>query len=233
MPEKTINFAARCEYLSAIEAHWPDVMRSLRLHVFPAYRTCLECTSPETALQTLDGLSGALERGALLEINQLDCAIRTWAETHGFHDAWLRDVALQSMHSWTRSGTMSKWTYLPEELRTPVFQPNFGHWIPSYVSWREFKDLADARYRREQAKYRAHVRTLWGEGHPKLSQSAIWTVLWQRGKSPAAIRMHHLKAVGKGVSVANIQRRVHVFAESAGLTLRASKAGRRVNVTST
>jgi hypothetical protein len=232
MPDKTINFAARCEYLSAIEVHWPDVMKSLRLGVFPAYRTCLECISPETALQTLAGLSDALARDASVEINQLDRAIRTWAETHGFHDAWLRDVALQSMHGWARGGKTSKWTYLPEELDAPGFQPNFGHWIPFYMSWPEFKRLADERYRREQAKYRAQVRTLWGEGQPKLSQSAVWTVLWQRGKSPEAIRTHHLRTVGKGVSLANVQLRVHAFAESAGLSLRPSKAGRRVNVTS-
>jgi hypothetical protein len=233
MPDKTINFAARFEYLSAIEVHWPDVMKSLRQRAFPAYRTWLERTSPETARPTLAGLSDALERGASLKINQLDGAIRRWAETHGFHDAWLRDVALQSMHGWARGGTASKWTYLPEELDTPGFQPNFGHWIPFYMSWPEFKRLADERYRREQAQYRAQVRTLWGEGQPKLSQSAVWTVLWQRGKSPEAIRMHHLRTAGKSVSLANIQLRIHAFAESAGLSLRASKAGRRVNVTST
>jgi hypothetical protein len=66
---------------------------------------------------------------------------------------------------------------------------------------------------------------LWGEGQPKLSQSAVWTVLWQRGKSPEAIRTHYLKTTGKNVSLANIQLRVHAFADSAGLSLGTSKAG--------
>jgi hypothetical protein len=233
MPEKNINYAARCEYLSAIELHWTDVMESLRLNAFPVYRTCQEATDPDTVPQTLAGLSDAVERGASLEINQLESAVRTWAETHGFRDVWLRDVAIQSMHSWARGGTMSKWTYLPEELDTPRFQPDFGCWIPFFTKWPEFKRLTDERYRRAQAEYRSKVKTLWGEGQPKLSQSAVWTVLWQRGKSPEAIRIHHLKTTGKNVSLANIQLRVHAFADSAGLSLRASKAGPGVNVTST
>lgn len=47
MPEKPINFAARFEYLSAIEAHWPEVLKSLRDHTFPVYRACLGTESQE------------------------------------------------------------------------------------------------------------------------------------------------------------------------------------------
>jgi hypothetical protein len=225
MPDKTINLGARCEYLSAIEVHWPEVMKSLRLRTFPVYRTCLETTDPSTPLQTLAGLSDALERGASAKIKQVELEVRAWAEMHGFQDAWLRDVALQTMHSWARAGTKSKWMYLPMELCSPKFQPDFGYWIPFYTKWPEFKRLTDERYRRELAQYRAVVRTFWGEGQPKLTQSAVWTVLWQRGKSPQAIRTHHRRTAGKDVSLTNIQRRVHAFAESAGLSLRASTAG--------
>jgi hypothetical protein len=233
MPDKTINFAARFEYLSVIEVHWPEVMKSLLLKVFPVYRACLKTSVPSTALQTLAGLSDALDRGASPEINQVEVAVRKWAETHGFQDAWLRDVALQTMHNWAGGRSHSKWTYLPEELETVKFQPDFGYWIPFYSKWPEFKRLTDERYRRVLAQYRAEVRTLWGEGQPKLSQSAVWTVLWQRGKSPEAIRIHHLKTTKKNVSLANIQLRVHQFADAAGLSLRAAKAGRGVNITST
>ena len=151
MPGKSINFAARCEYLSAIERVWPDVMTWLRQRAFPVYRAC----NPSTALRTLTGLTDALRRGASLEIKQVELAVRTWAEVHGFRDAWLRDVALQSMHSWARGGTTSKWTYLPKELDTQRFQPNLGYWIPVFTKWSEFKRLTDAHYRRHQAQYRA------------------------------------------------------------------------------
>lgn len=133
MSDKTINFAARCEYLSAIEVHWPDVMKSLRLGAFPVYRACLETTS--ATLQTLAGLSDALKRGASVEINQVELALRAWARVHGFRDTWLRDVAVQSMHSWARGGTKSKWTYLPEDLDAPKFEPDLGYWIPFFTKW--------------------------------------------------------------------------------------------------
>jgi len=113
MPDKTINFAARCEYLSAIEAHWPDVMQSLRLHAFPVCKAAFETAGPNAALQTWAGLSNAVRRGASLKITQVELAVRTWAEAHGFQDAWLRDVALRSMQSWAHGETMLKWTYLP------------------------------------------------------------------------------------------------------------------------
>jgi hypothetical protein len=230
MPDKAINLGARCEYLTTIEVHWPEVMKSLRLDTFPVYRTCLETTDPSTPLQTLAGLSEALERGASSQIKQVDLAVRKWAEVYDFRDAWLRDVALQTMHNWARGGTKSKWTYLPMELCGPKFQPDFGDWIPFYTKWPEFKRLTDKRYRRELAQYRAKVRTFWGDGQPKLSQSAVWTLQWQRGKSPEAIRTHHRRTTRKDVSLANIQLRVHAFAESAGLSLRASKAGRSAKI---
>jgi hypothetical protein len=233
-PEKTINFAARFEYVSAIEVHWPDVMKALQQDVLPDCRGALEIAEPDTALRTWASLSNAVEGGAPSEITRVELAIRTWAEHHGFRDGWLRDVALQTMQTWSRDGITPKWTYLPEELDTPSFRPSFGCWIPAHTKWLEFKRLTDKRYRRELALYRAKVRTLWGEGQPKLSQSAVWTVLWQQGKSPEAIQTHHRRTTGKSVSLANIQLRVRAFANAAGLTLRIGKAGSPAkNITST
>jgi hypothetical protein len=235
MRDKVIKLGARCEYLTAIEVHWPEVMKTLRQHAFPVYRACLETTEPSTPLESLAGLAEVLELGAPSQIGQVDLAVRTWAEMYGFQDPWLRDVALQTMHSWARGGPKSKWTYLPMEIDNARFQPDFGYWIPVFTAWPEFKRLADERYRRELAQYRAAVRAVWGEGQPKLSQNAVWTVLWQRGKSPQAIRIHHRRTTGKDVSLANIQLRVHAFAEIADLSLRASKAGPSAgaNITST
>ena len=231
--DKTINFAARCEYLSAIEVLWPDVMKSLLRHTFPLYRIYFERADPSTALPTVVGLGDAVKSDTPLEIKYVILGVREWMREFGFRDAWLRDVALQSMHTWAADGTTSKWTYLPVELDTPTFQPDFGLWIPFFTKWPEFKRLTDERYRRALAQYHAEIRTLWGEDQPKLSQTAVWTLLWQRGKSPEAIRIHHLKTMGKNISLASIQLRVHAFAASAGLSLRKSKAGPRANVTST
>jgi hypothetical protein len=113
MQDKTMRLGARCEYWSAIEVHWPEVMKSLRQQTFRIYRRCLETTDPSTPLQSQSGLEDALEHGASSQIEQVDLAVRAWAEMHGFQDAWLRDVALQTMHSWARGGAKSKWSYLP------------------------------------------------------------------------------------------------------------------------
>jgi hypothetical protein len=229
-PAQLINFGARFEYLSAIEAHWPDVLQSLNRDVFPGYHICWERNPPSTALQTLAGLSKASAGSA--EFGEVERAVRKWAEAHGIRDEWIWDAAVQTMQSWAHQERISKWTYLAAELGTPRFQPQFGFWIPFFMRWREFKRTTDERYRRELANYHTSVGTLWGQRQPKLSQQAVWTVLWQRGKSPEAIRSRHLRTTGKTVSLPNIQRSVHAFATAAGVSLRPAKAGRRANITS-
>lgn len=226
MPNQTINFAARFEYVAALEVHWPQVMTSLQENILPVYRRCLESTGESLALQTLTGLCDALGRGASPELQQVALAVRTWAEEHGFRDAWLEDVAVQSMHGWAHDGAESKWTYFPEELVIPKFQVDFGHWFPGNAEWPKYKRIADRTYRCERAAYRARVRKVWGVGYSKLGQQAVWTVLWQRGGSPEAIQLKHFRTTGQKVSVSNIQKCVHEFAASAGLSLRVNKRGR-------
>jgi hypothetical protein len=225
--DKTINFGARFAYLTAIETHWPEVMKSLLGDAFPLYEVAFKSAGAKIALETWARLLDALTRGASLEIKKAELAIRTWAEFHGFRDAWLHDFALHTMQNWALEGPTSHGKYLPEDLDIPALQLNLGHWMPHVAPWTEFSRITDKNYHTGKARYRAAIMTLWGEGQPKLSQSAIWTVLWQRGKSPGAIRIRHFKTTGKNVSLANIQSRVHGFANSAGLTLRLSTVGPR------
>jgi hypothetical protein len=228
MPDNPINFGARFDYMTALEMHWPEVLKSLRDEVFPAYRTCWERNPNSPDLQTLARLSEA--ENVRADVSEVAQAVRRWGKAHGFLDAWILDLAVHSMYRWVYERNISKWTYFPDALNTPRFEPKLGYWIPEHQKWSEFKRCADEIYRREQIKYRAEIRKLWGEGQPKLSQHAVWTVLWQRGKSPGAIQIHHLKTTGKRVSLANIQLRVRAFASSAGLTLRGAKAGRAARI---
>jgi hypothetical protein len=69
MPDKTINFAARFEYLSAIEAHWPDVMESLRLRAYPVYEAYWKITDPNTALHALADLWSVAPRRKSARLN--------------------------------------------------------------------------------------------------------------------------------------------------------------------
>lgn len=229
-PAELINFGARFEYLSAIEVRWPDVLLSLDRDVFPVYQISWERNPNSTALQTLAELSKASSGSG--ELGEVERAVRRWAKVHGIRDEWIWDAAVQTMQSWAHQERISKWTYTPVELDTPRFQVQFGFWIPLCMKWAEFRRMARERYRRELASYHASVGTLWGQRQPKLSQQAVWTVLWQRGKSPQSISFDHLRTTGERVSRANIQQSVHAFAAAAGVTLRAAKAGRPANITS-
>lgn len=230
-PAMLINFGARFEYLIAIEAHWPDVLLSLNRDVFPVFQISRERNPNSTALQTLAELSKASSGSG--ELGEVERAIRRWAKVHGIRDEWIWDAAVQTMQSWAHQETISRWTYIPVELDTPRFQVQFGFWIPFFMKWPEFRRVAGETYRRELASYRARVGKLWGQRQPKLSQQAVWAALWQRGKSPQAICFDHFRTTGERVSRANIQQSVHAFAAAAGLTLRATKAGRSANITST
>jgi hypothetical protein len=154
-------------------------------------------------------------------------ALGKWANALGFLDLWFLDAGLQTMHGWVQGKSVDKWLYFPKELEIPKFQLKFGHWVPSHSRWPDFKTCTDKIYRSGMVAYRARVRRIWGEGKTKLQEHAAWTVFWQLGKSPEAIRNWHFKNTGRTVSVANIQLAVHGFARAASITLRRPKAGRR------
>ena len=224
--DKPTSFGRRFEYLTAVQHHWPKVLASLYRDAFPIYRACLSQEETSPALQSLAGLTTALHDGTSPALKTVASALQKWAHSHEIQDLWILDAAIQSMHNWGHGVLLNQWTYIPEELDTPRFQPSLGCWIPALLSWKEFKKATDASYNQEAARYRGHVQILWGAGAPKLTQHAVWTVLWQQGKSPEAIRNWHLKTNGTKVSLTSIQLGVRSFAESAGLTLRKPKAGR-------
>ena len=93
-------------------------------------------------------------------------------------------------------------------------------WIPGVATWASFRADAQTRLTKQLARYRKEVNEIWGSGSPKFAEHAIWTVLWQRGKSPGWIK--HNRKLG---SEANVQMRVHEFAKAIGLPLRKSHVG--------
>jgi hypothetical protein len=222
-----INFGARFEYLKALEEHRPTVLTDLKEHTFELYGRCREAHPNTTALQNFDLLNAAVRRGDGVEFEAVVEALEEWAGKHGFVDPWLQDAGVQTMDGWVNGQNAGKWRYLPKQLDTPRFQPNFGFWIPFFGPWREFKTGTDKIYRRELVAYRAAVRRLWGEGKIKLPEHAAWTVRWQLGKSPEGILNWHRHRTGKTVAVNNIQQAVHDFAKAAGITLRKPRGGRR------
>jgi hypothetical protein len=239
------NFGGRFEYLSAIQEHCPEVLRSLRRDAFPVIQAYLQ-RNPEgagaaselqthnhaRALETLASLSRNVQRTASPELQAVHQAVRKWADALKIREDWILDAAVQSMHAWGLGGIVGKWVYIVAGLKGPEFQLRFGSWMPYFMRWPEFKRHADAVYGRELKKYHAEVSKRWGHGQPKLSDHAVWTVLWQNGngKSPQAIQNSHWKTTGRKTSLANIQMRVRDFAASIGLTLRPAKAGPRAKI---
>jgi hypothetical protein len=232
--EKT-NFAARFEYLNALQQQWPELLADLHSGPFRLYRAYLEANPSSAALQTLARLTEALRQRASPELTPIDQALRQWGNAHGHIEAWIWDAALQTMDSWAHGGRVQEWQYFPEELVSPKFEVAFGYWIPPRQEWREFKQVTDELYRRRLAAYRAAVSKIWGHRQSKLGEHAKWTVQWQQGRSPEFIQRKYLQATHRTISLANIQQSVHEFAAAAHLALRKPKAGRgaKKNVSST
>jgi hypothetical protein len=230
---KVIDFAARFEYLTAIEGQQPTVLTDLQTKIFPAYQECRRGLYNTTALQNLAQLSEAVHSGSGLAYKALADKLEEWAVAHKFLDMWLQDAGIQTLFGWFQSENIDRWRYFPDELDAPRLQVKFGQWIPSKTRWREFKKISDQIYRSRLLEYRAEGRRRWGEGNTKFQQHAAWTVKWQRGKSPEAIQIWHFHNTGKKVSRTAIQLAVHSFADAAGITLRKPKAGRgakKINV---
>jgi hypothetical protein len=237
------NFGGRFEYLSAIQEHWPKVLSSLQRDAFPVIQEYLrrnpggegaaselQIQNNAAALKTYAILSRGVQCAASPELQAVHQAVRKWADALKIRDDWILDAAVQSLHAWGLGGIVGKWVYIVAGLKGPEFQLRFGRWMPYFMTWPEFKRHADAVYGRELKKYHAEVSTRWGHGQPKLSDHAVWTVLWQKGKSPKAIQNSHWNRTGRKTSLANIQMRVRDFAASIGLTLRPAKAGPRAKI---
>ena len=217
-----INFGARCEYLTAIQEHWPELLRSLQEQPLAAFRKRLDKVPRSVA----EGNLAALERSPCGELDELMAALGSWVEANQVRDRWIVEAAVQTLHHWALGGPIGKWLYHPKQLKSPRLEPHFGYWVPYFNSWREFQRGSHEIYRSALARYRSEVSTMWGTSKRNLSHQAVWTVLWQKGRSPAGIRRWHFRKAGKEVTEANIQIGVHAFAKAADLELRRPKAGR-------
>lgn len=218
-----INYGGRFEYLEATQVHWPELLSTLGSHVLESFSVGVKgrrTAAPITYAELCEEVSNTEACGRLKE----------WAESHGIVDRWLLDAAVQTLAEWSRGHDQKRWYYTPNDLDTPDFHLTIGgHWVPELVpgwgtSWATFQEHTEQHVWEELQKYRKKVAALWGADKKTLSQQANWTVLFQRGMSPGRIRIWQ---PGPKHSLENIQARVHKFAKSIGLTLRAQKTGRR------
>ncbi len=205
----SINYAGRFEFLAATQRRWPELLASL----------------PKTCQRTPEGAWPATfsEIQSAREHRQCARAILEWARTYSVKDAWILDAAVQTV------GTpeLGQWNYTPRSLPIPEFAPRFGVWLPSPTTqWSWFRKITRDHFTQQLDEYRKTVAGIWGVRKRALEVHAGWTVLWQRGKSPGQIRNWHRRTAQADDTVANIQMSVTAFAQSIGLTLRASKSNR-------
>src|SRR6266567_4271594 len=107
IPDNPISFGARFEYMSALETHWPEVLRSLRDDTFPTYRTCWERNRKSSTLQNLARLSKASPKARPGGFRKVERSVHRWGKAHGFLDVWILDLAVQSMYHWVYEKNIS------------------------------------------------------------------------------------------------------------------------------
>ena len=216
MSHPTINFQGRFLFLEATEEHWPDLLTSLPWMAWP------ETEPGQIRVRKFGELAGEAS------YQPWCAAVSKWAETHQMNSAWILDAAVETLTKTPAGSPPTRWWYMPEELPVPMFELEFkAVWLPGLSKWPTFKAEAQNTLVRRLEEYRKQVNEVWGSGHPKLATHAIWTVLWQCGKSPKAIQEWHQAKHQRKFDIANIQLRVLEFSRSIGLTLRQSKRVRR------
>jgi hypothetical protein len=178
-PKDRTSFAARFEYLAAIEKEWPAVLRDLQQDALPVFQTHWESNVNRPAVQ----VSRARQKESSPGLDLIDQAVRRWADKYGFQDPWLWDAAIQTLHAWAQGRSVGRWNYFPQELDALRFEPQLGYWIPEFSSWAEFKKLTNAAYRQQLADYRAKVREVWGEGQTREPTRSVDSPL-AAGKEP-------------------------------------------------
>src|SRR5580700_2586258 len=112
-----VNFRGRFEFLEAVERLWPEPLKAV-LSLKPKLPK-FGPTLP-TGLSDLDAFVGA---------GELQDAIWSWAERFEIRDAWIRDVAVQTVISNAR-GENAGWKYIPPELDPGVLEVKIGSWFP-------------------------------------------------------------------------------------------------------
>jgi hypothetical protein len=216
--QASVNFQGRFFFLEAAEQHWPRLLTTLPWREWPRMQA-------EGRLKSFHEVEGNPLYGDWC------VALLKWSEMHQLKANWLFDAAVETLTRTPAGSPPSEWRYTPEELPIPKFEMKFhAVWIPGVLKWPEFKAQLEKMLVHRLEEYRKQVDETWGSGRHKMHLHAIWTVYWQRGKSPKWIQMWNRKINPKSVSMANIQKSVHEFASSIDLVLRQSRSGPRPRI---
>jgi hypothetical protein len=214
------NLLGRLIFLRATERHWPEPLNSLldANVVLPDFGT------PEPL-----EVSQLMHRAGGKEVGQ---QIEAWADRLQLRDSWIQDAALQTLIQCARTRARI-WYYHCAEMRAKSFSLQLPPWTPPSIigtptnmrEWKTFQRNATRTFRTQLKQYRARTESVFGGDRPLLAMHALWTALWQRGKTAAQIQLWLERTHRRKVTATNIQIRVREFADDIGLTLRKSKSG--------
>lgn len=157
-----VNYAGRFAFLEATLVEWPNLLHSLRSDVLPFVAAGEEAAGHYQHLRSFAALRGTRP------VPKVFAAIQAWARVHNLSDEWILDAAVQTIAAWHLSNRSEvKWHYLPDDLNTPIFTPDFGgQWLPPVMNWSTFKTEMDGAYRKQLRAYRETVAKLWGDNKP-------------------------------------------------------------------
>ena len=214
------NLLGRLIFLRATERHWPEPLNSLldANVVLPDFGT------PEPFK-----VSQLTHRAGGEEVRQ---QIEVWADRLLIRDSWIQDAALQTLIRCSRTRARI-WYYHCTEMRPQSFTLRLPPWTPPSIigtplytsEWKTFQTNAVQALQTELKQYRARTARVFGGDRPLLAMHALWTALWQRGKTAAQIQLWLDHTYRRKVTATNIQIRVREFADDIGLTLRKNKSG--------
>src|SRR3982751_6386345 len=131
-----VNYAGRFAFLEATQVDWPNLLRTLR-SLAAAGKERLQ--GPARTLKSFAALRGTRP------VPKVCAAIQEWARVHNLGNEWILDAAVQTIASWQLTNRLEdSWHYLPDELSTPIFTPEFGgQWLPPVMKWSTFKTEMD------------------------------------------------------------------------------------------
>jgi hypothetical protein len=223
----------------ALRKHWPELLTSLRVDVFPLYTPAWQGVGEERqiARESLGNLRSDPERTELL------AAFQEWANGFRITEDWIVQTALDTLQNYSDSSPPHLprvpgdqgwyWVYRPR-VHDPLFRPklNLNVWYTakygSHEKWPAFKDRMQSQFDEQLAKYRRMMESKYAATKEvTLVRDAEWTARYRKGETAVEIAnelLDNRKAYNDPEQT--VYRAVERFAEIIGLTLRPNRKRR-------
>jgi hypothetical protein len=197
-PYRVEPVVARQAYFMALRKFWPELLKSLRVDVFPQYSPRWHGETPQRRIlrESWNELQSDSRRTELL------AAIRDWANRFRIKEPWIIQTALDTLQNYSEFSPTPEirpqrpgwfWLYMPV-AEDPRFLPRLDNnvWYPdlqwrvkaySYEDWSTFKTRMLSQFNKQLVQYRLAIDIKYAvKKKDKLRRDAEWTVLYQKGQ---------------------------------------------------